>query len=146
MNAYKEKMRSRMNLVSIAAATAALVFAVLTIYRDHLPVLPSFIKGFHTGAFIGSELIAVWYLGKCMRARKNETEMKKMYIAENDERTGLILRNASTLGISIVLIGLAVAAIVSGFFSTTVFFTLMGSLFFVLIVFYALWVYYARKL
>ncbi|WP_138751494.1 hypothetical protein [Paenibacillus sinopodophylli] len=146
MNAYKEKMRTRMNLVSFAAAGAALIFAGLMLYRDHLPVLPSFIKGFHIGAFIGFEVVAAWYLGKCMRARKNDTEMKKLYIAENDERTGLIFRNASTLGMSIVLIGLGVAAIVSGFFNANVFFTLMGSLIFVLIVFYTLLIYYARKL
>lgn len=146
MNAYKGRMRIRMSLVSFAAAAAALIFIVLTIYRDHLPVLPSFIKGFHIGAFVGFQLIAVWYLGKCMRVRKDETELKKMYIAENDERSGLIIRNASTLGMSIVLIGLAVAAIVSGFFSVTVFFALIGSLFFVLIVFYVLWIYYAKKI
>lgn len=146
MNAYKEKLRTRINLISIAAAAAALVYVVLTIYREQLPVLPSFIKGFHIGAFIGFELFAVWYLARCMKARKNEAEMKKMFIEENDERTGLIIRNASTLGISVVLIGLAVAAIISGFFSATVFFSLMGSLLFVLIVFYALWVYYASKL
>ncbi|MCM3747791.1 hypothetical protein M3223_10520 [Paenibacillus pasadenensis] len=146
MNAYKEKLRTRINLISFAAAAAALVYVVLTIYREQLPVLPSFIKGFHIGAFIGFELFAVWYLVRCMKARKNEAEMKKMFIEENDERTGLIIRNASTLGISVVLIGLAVAAIISGFFSATVFFSLMGSLLFVLIVFYALWVYYASKL
>ncbi|MDF2836873.1 MAG: hypothetical protein K0Q63_2513 [Paenibacillus sp.] len=145
MNAYKEKMRTRMNLVSLAAAIAALVFLALTIFREQLPVLPSFIKGFHIGAFIGFEGIAAWYLSKCMKARKNETEMKKMYIEENDERTGLILRNASTLGMSVILMGLGVAAIVSGFFSATVFFTLMASLLFVLIVFFGLWAYYAKK-
>jgi uncharacterized membrane protein len=135
-----------MNLVSFAAAIAALVFLALTIFRDQLPVLPSFIKGFHIGAFIGFEVIAVSYLGKCMKARRDDTEMKKMYIEENDERTGLILRNASTLGMSVILMGLGVAAIVSGFFSATIFFTLMACLLFVLVVFFGLWAYYAKKL
>ncbi len=146
MNAYKAKMVTRMNLVSFAAAIAALVFLALTIFRDQLPVLPSFIKGFHIGAFIGFEVIAVSYLGKCMKARRDDTEMKKMYIEENDERTGLILRNASTLGMSVILMGLGVAAIVSGFFSATIFFTLMACLLFVLVVFFGLWAYYAKKL
>ncbi|MFC4776008.1 hypothetical protein ACFO9Q_04345 [Paenibacillus sp. GCM10023252] len=146
MDTYKEKIRTRTNLVSLAAIAAAIIFLVLTLYREHLPVLPSFIKGFHIGAFIGLELFAAFYLGKYMRVRHNETAMKKMYIAENDERTALILRNASMLGMSVILIGFTFAAIVSGFFSPTVFFTLMGSLLFVMIVFYALWVYYASKL
>jgi len=146
MDAYKKNLRTRMNLVSVAAAVAALLYVGLMIYREHLPVLPSFIKGFHIGAFVGLELILGWYLGQCMRASKKESELKRMYIAENDERTGLIIRNASTLGMSVVLFGLAIAAIVSGFFSATVFYTLMASLLFVLIVFYGMWVYYARKL
>jgi len=146
MNTYKEKIRTRTNLVAIAAVVTALIYMILTFNRDNLPTLPSFIKGFHIGAFIGLELFAAFYLGKYMRVRNNDTAMKKMYIEENDERSGLILRNASTLGMSVILIGLLVAAIVSGFFSSTVFFTLMSSLLFVLIVFFGLWVYYAKKL
>lgn len=59
MNAYKAKMRTRMNLVSLAAVIAAIIYLALTIFRDQLPVLPSFIKGFHIGAFIGLEAVAV---------------------------------------------------------------------------------------
>ena len=111
-----------------------------------LPELPGFMKGFHFNAFVGLELIAAAYLGKLMRARRDESQLKKMYIAENDERSGLILRNASTLGLSAILVGLGVAAIVSGFFGATVFFTLLGCLLFVLIVLFALWIYFAKKL
>lgn len=146
MNTYKEKLRTRTNLVALAAVVTALIYTILTLNSDNLPTLPSFIKGFHIGTFIGLELFAVFYLGKYMRARNNENVMKKMYIEENDERSGLILRNASTLGMSVILICFLVAAIVSGFFSYTVFFTLMGSLLFVLFVFFGLWVYYAKKL
>lgn len=146
MNAYKEKMQARMKLVSFTAVLIALVYAVLSIFRHQLPELPSFIKGFNIGAFIGLEFIALIYLGKCRRALKDETEMKKMYIAEHDERSGLIIRNASTLGISLILFGFGIAVVVSGFFSATVFFTLMGSLLFVLAVFFILWIYYAKKL
>lgn len=145
MNAYKAKMRIRVNLISLAAVIAALVYVALSIYRDRLPELPSFIKGFHIGAFFGFEAVAASYLVKYMKVRKNETEMKKMFIEENDERTGLIIRNASTLGMSVILVGLGVAAIVSGFFSATIFFTLMASFLFILVVFFGLWTYYAKK-
>jgi len=146
MNAYKEKIQVRMKLVSLTVVAVALVFAGLTTFRDHLPVLPSFIKGFNIGVFAGFELVAVFYLATCMKVRKNETDMKKMFIKESDERTGLIIRNASTLGISVILVGLGISVIVAGFFSTTVFVTLLCSLIFVSIVFYTLWIYYARKL
>lgn len=146
MNEYLAKVNRRTNLVAFAAIAVALVYAALAIFRGYLPALPGFIKGFHSGAFIGAELVAVWYLAKCIRARKNETELKKMYIEETDERTGLIIRNASTLGMNIAFIGLAAAAIISGFFSATVFFAITGCLFFILLVFYSLWAYYAKKI
>lgn len=146
MNTYKEKLRIRTNLVALAAAITALIYVVLLLNRDHLPVLPSFIKGFHTGAFLGLEVFAAFYLGKYLKARNDEHALKKMYIDENDERFGLIIRNASTLGMSIILIGLCIAAIISGFFSATVFFALLGCLLFILVVFFSLWIYYSKKL
>lgn len=146
MEKYKETLRTRMNGLSLIAACAAVIYIGLTFYRDRLPVLPSFIKGFHTGAFIGIELIVAAYLGKYLRARKDEQVLKKMFIEETDERTSLILHKASTLGMIVIFGGLALATMVAGFFNTVAFFTLMGALVFALVVFYVLWVYFAKKL
>lgn len=146
MNTYRAKMRTRASWVAAAAAVTAILFAALTIYRDQLPTLPSFIKGFHQGAFISLELLAAWFVINYLRIRNHEAKLRKWQIAETDERTGLILRNASTLAMSVIFTGLGIATIVSGFFSVTVFFSLMGCLLFILIVFYSLWIYYARKL
>ncbi|URN92751.1 MAG: hypothetical protein NAG76_12915 [Candidatus Pristimantibacillus lignocellulolyticus] len=82
MNTYKEKLRNRTNLVALAAVVTALIYTILTFNRDNLPTLPSFIKGFHIGTFIGLELFAVFYLGKYMRARNNENVMKMMSEAD----------------------------------------------------------------
>ncbi|MHA6482171.1 hypothetical protein ACX1C1_09775 [Paenibacillus sp. strain BS8-2] len=146
MNDYKKKTLIRITLVSSAAVLTAIAFLVLTLYRDQLPALPSFIKGFHIGAFIGLEAFCLIYLGNCIRVIRNEEAMKKMIIAETDERTALIVRNASALGMGMIHLGLGIATIIAGFLNKTVFFSLMGSQFFILIVFYASWVYYARKL
>lgn len=146
MEAYKAKLRSRINALSLAAAGSALIFAGLLLFREHAPSVPSFIKGFHIGVFIGLELIIVFYLSKCVRAYKNEEQRKRMRIAETDERTGLVIQRASSLGISVTMFGLGLAAVISGFLSTVVFFTVLGVLLFVLIVFYGSWAYVARKL
>ncbi|WP_020620442.1 hypothetical protein [Paenibacillus daejeonensis] len=146
MNTYRAKMRTRANWVSLAAVVMAIIFFVLTFYRDQLPTLPSFIKGFHQGAFLSFELLAVWFLSTYMRIRNKDEKLKQWHIAETDERTGLIIRNASTLAMAIIFSGLGMATIVAGFFSTTVFFSLMGALLFILVVFYVLWIYYAKKL
>ena len=146
MEKYKEKVRIRTNSLSLLAVGTIIIYFVLMLNRDHLPVLPSFIKGFQLGAFIGLELFLVAFISKYMRARKDENRLKKMYIEENDERTGLIVLKAGSLGMVIISSGLGIATIIAGFFSATVFFTLMSALFFVLVVFYTLWVYFAKKL
>lgn len=69
-----------------------------------------------------------------------------MYIEENDERNAVILQSASSLSMVIILVGLGIASVIAGFFNTMIFYTLMAALFFVLIVFFALWIYFAKKI
>ncbi|MCM3781873.1 hypothetical protein M3231_02695 [Neobacillus mesonae] len=146
MDKYKVQIKTRKNALSIVAAATLLIYVGLVFYRGGLPELPSFIKGFHTGAFIGVELCVVFFLAKYIKASKNNAELKKLYIEENDERNGLILQSASSLSIAMILVGLAIASVIAGFFNPLIFYTLLTALLFVLIVFFALWKYYTKKL
>ncbi|MDF2923985.1 MAG: hypothetical protein K0R57_2899 [Paenibacillaceae bacterium] len=146
MDNYRTKVQNRINILSLVAVGTALIYTVLTLYRDHLPDIPSFINGFHSGAFFGLELIVILFIVKFFRVRKNDAALKKLHIEENDERTGLIIQKAGSLGMVIVLVGLTVATIISGFFNTFIFFTLLGALLFILLVFYSLWIYFAKKI
>lgn len=60
MEKYKVQVTTRKNALLLIAATMLLIYAGLVFYRGGLPELPSFIKGFHTGAFIGFELCIVF--------------------------------------------------------------------------------------
>ncbi|SET68734.1 hypothetical protein [Paenibacillus sp. NFR01] len=146
MEKYKMKLRNRTNNLSLLAIGSAMIYLALLLTRNLLPDLPSFIKGFHTGVFVGLELFVILYIGKYMKARKDEAALKRLYIKETDERSGQIFQNAATLGLAVILVGLALAAVVAGFFDSVVFFSLLGALFFVIIVFFALLAYYSRKL
>ncbi|KOR89245.1 hypothetical protein [Paenibacillus solani] len=146
MDKYKIKVKTRKNVLSLVATATLLIYVGLVFYRGGLPDLPSFIKGFHTGAFIGIEVAVVSFLVKYIKASKNEAELKKQYIEENDERSIMILHSASILSIAIILIGLGIASVIAGFFNPLIFYTLLVCLLFVLIVFFALWMYYAKKL
>lgn len=146
MKNYKEHLQIRTNILSVAIIVVAAAFFTLNFYRNQLPELPSFIKGFHQGAFIGFSLYTVYLIGKHWRVRKDEKALKEMYINENDERTALIFRNAGLLGLPITLSGLCIASIVAGFFSIAVFFALMSALVFILAVHVVLWEYYSKKL
>ncbi|WP_151736022.1 hypothetical protein [Paenibacillus tengchongensis] len=146
MEKYKVSLRNRTNALSLVAAATLLIYVGLLMFRGGLPELPSFIKGFHIGAFIGVEVFVVSYLAKYMRASKSDTELKKLYIKENDERSSQILLSAGSLSMSVILVGLAIAAIVAGFFNSLVFYTLLAALLFILVIFFALMVYFSRKL
>ncbi|MEK3702860.1 hypothetical protein MKY87_01935 [Paenibacillus sp. FSL R7-0198] len=146
MDKYKIKVNTRKNVLSLVAAATLLIYVGLIFYRGGLPDLPSFIKGFHTGAFIGVEVAIAFFLVRYIKASKNEAELKKQYIEENDERSIMILQRAGTLSTAIILIGLGVASVIAGFFNPLIFYTLLTCLLFVLIVFFALWMFYAREI
>lgn len=146
MDKFKIKVETRKNALSLVAAATILIYVGLIFYRGGLPALPSFIKGFHTGAFIGVEVAVAYFLVRYIKASKNEAELKKQFIEENDERSVTILQNAGTLSVAIILISLGIASMIAGFFNTMIFYTLLTCLLFVLIVFLALWMYYARKI
>lgn len=146
MDKYREKLKVRTTILSLVAAVTLLIYVGLLFYGDRLPELPSFIKGFQTGVVLGIELGVIAYIAKYMKALKNDVNLKKLFIEENDERTGLILRSAGTLTVSVTLVVLGIAATIAGFFNSLVFFTLLGALFFVIIIFYTMWIYFAKKL
>ncbi|WP_340030462.1 hypothetical protein NSQ20_17855 [Paenibacillus sp. FSL K6-1122] len=146
MDKYKIKVKTRKNVLSLVAAATLLIYVGLIFYRGGLPDLPSFIKGFHTGAFIGVEVAVAFFLVRYIKASNNEAELKKQYIEENDERSVMILQRAGTLSTAIILIGMGIASVIAGFFNPLIFYTLLTCLLFVLIVFFALWMYYAREI
>lgn len=87
--------------------------------------IPDFIRGFQSGLFCGLELVMVCYIFKIRVALKQEDALKKMYIAEHDERAASIrLHTFATSGV--VSLGLlALAAIIAGFFDEKICLTLV---------------------
>lgn len=146
MEKFKEKVRTRINSLSLLLTGTGLIYLVLMLNRDRLPVLPDFIQGFHMGIFISLELAFVFFVSKYLKAVKSDTELKKLYIVENDERKGLIIQKAGSLGLGVIFCGLGIATVIAGFFNTLVFFTLLGALAFGLVVFYSMWIYFSKKL
>lgn len=74
MDKYKIKVKTRKNVLSLVAAATLLIYVGLIFYRGGLPDLPSFIKGFHTGAFIGVEVAVAFFLVRYIKASNNEAE------------------------------------------------------------------------
>lgn len=145
MEKFKEKIRIRTIYMSIIVICIAIVNFVLIINENNLPEIPEFAKGFQEGVFTGLELCLIFFLTINVVAIKNEQEMKKLYIKENDERTIMIKQKSGAIGIEICSIGLAFATVVAGFFNQIVFFSLLGATCFILFSRLFLKLYYHRK-
>lgn len=146
MDIFKKKVRVRIRALIVLAVAVALIYAGFMFYRSELPILNSFTKGFHQGIFFGLELIILGFLVMNIKGSKSDEALKKMYIEENDERYGLIVQKTASMTALLMFPALGVATVVAGFLNAAVFFALLGVLLFMLVLFYSIWAYFARRI
>lgn len=90
-----------------------------------------FIRGFQLGIFsamVGATVVRILVYNAALR---NETKLRKLHIEETDERNQLIALKAGGFASLVELIVSVLATLVAGFFSNTVFFTLLGVVLFI---------------
>lgn len=144
MENYKKTMRLRMQYLSLVMVIAVITIVLLLSNRSRLPVMSDFILGFQSGIFIGMVVGLVSFIIKFKASLRNDEELKKQYIKENDEREKLIGYKASVFVIIALLISLAFGTVVSGFFNEIVFFTLLSVLAILIIMAIAALTFYKR--
>ena len=145
MEQFKKHLYGRIVLMAIASIIIGGIYILLFFDIIGLPGAPDFIRWFGAGIFLVIEVFLVVYIFKYAASINNEQLMKKIYIAENDERTRMILQRTGAAGMTICSIVLAFATIVAGFFSTTVFYTLLAVTAFVAMVKLAFKIYYRYR-
>jgi len=107
--------------------------------------LTDFLRGFHSGG-VGAGLAFLTILVvKYISALGNEEKLKKMYIAQIDERKTMIIQKSGSWCARITVVALAFAAVFAGYFNSTVFITLLIAELFVTLVFVSLKLYYKTK-
>lgn len=102
--------------------------------------------GFATGLAAGLEIILIFRLFKIKNALKDEKILKESYIKEKDEREETIRLKSGYPTVLILSIGIFIAAILAGFFSKTVFYTLVTVGFCQVLVVLALKIYRKNKI
>lgn len=127
MEKFKAKVQKRVLILSMTVLFIGAIYLLLVSgLVMNTPTVPDFIKGFNMGAFVGVELILVFFTVKYFFSMKNEDALKKLYIEENDERSKLILEKTGAFGMLMFIVLCAIGTIVAGFFNETVFYTLLG--------------------
>ena len=92
------------------------------------------------------EFVAVCNLAAAFSALHNEEKLKEMNINENDERNIAIAKETSQKGLTISMVGTAMAAIAAGFFDVKICLTLCAALLFSALVTVMVNLYYKRKM
>jgi hypothetical protein len=148
MENYKTTLKRR--LYGMAAYNLALIALIcLALLRpaaggdEHLQ---AFLAGFNTGLFAVAQATLVMSFVRYRRAIRDEQKLKAMYIQEHDERLLMIRSKIGGAATPIILYGQLAAVIASAYFSSVVFFTLLGALLFSVAVMIVLKIYYTKKI
>jgi len=134
MDEFKKTMRRRQILL-----VAGLLFACsgVLLSRSYIrqPVASEFsegfIGGFQFGILLGLLSFLIFFLIRNVLAMRNPDRLRKLYIAETDERIQFIKQKSGSEGLNIITYGLAVGSAIAGNINETVFFTLLGACLFV---------------
>jgi len=140
MNEFRKRIKMRVILGGLFCALLMIPNVVLNFLVER-----SDFTGFVMGFFVASEAIVIVLMAKYIATLRSEEELKKLYIKETDERGVTIRTQAGRTGLCIVFGTLIIAVLISGYFSKTVFFTLLGVSLFTSLVMILTKLYYNMK-
>ena len=148
MESFRKKLINRQSLLvaGLLFATAALIFTGR--FEKETPAserLRGFIDGFQVGIAVCLLVVLIIFAVRHFLAIRDSDRMKKLYIAETDERRLFIKQKTGDIGMNVVLYGLIIGTAVSGNINDTVFLTLLGASLFVTAVRGFLKIYYNKK-
>lgn len=146
MDSFKRKIRYRILFLLILLVGLIAVYLILFLNQDYLLKPSSEIINFHGGALCSFGFLLILNILRSIKALKDEKELKKLYIKENDERAIMIMQKTGAVGINICILGFALATIVAGYFNEITFFTLLGATLFVSTIKVLFKIYYHRKI
>jgi putative Mn2+ efflux pump MntP len=142
---FRSKLKKRLRWAGLYNIFVVLIIFVNRYVGNHYS-LSDRASGFTTGVFIGIELLVVIGIFKIQSALKDESKLRALYIKEHDERTLAIENKIGGLGINLIIAGLGLATVVTIYIEQTVFFTILGTLMFTVLVKGGLKLYYHKTL
>lgn len=141
MDKFRETIRRRMFLCTLYCGLNVILGPVVRAFAGDRPF-----NNFITGMSMGFAVICVFLISYYGSSLKNDELLRKLYIKETDERRRLIKDKTGSTAIPFIFAGLLLAMLIAGYFSMTVFFTLLGAVLFIAVVLLTFKLYYSKKI
>lgn len=141
---YHEVLKKRERLYKSYISFALIFWGIgIFLLKDQARLNDSAL-GFINGLTLGIEIICVFWVYKIRKALKDDKMLRELYIDEHDERKNFIkLKSGSNL-IGKIALGIFVASILASYFNMVVFYTLVITGSFLILVSLSLKLYWRK--
>lgn len=123
MEGFRKKVEKRLQVYTMLCCGSLVLYIALKFLTRGIS---DFAQGLTMGVLVGLETVAVFHLVRLFAAVHNEDKLRNMYINETDERNLTIQKETSRKSSAICFVGMAIAAIVAGFFDEKICITLVS--------------------
>ena len=152
MDAFRKKVKTRITICGGLVLIGTALIVINRFLGEHIGIgfdpsetmLDS--HAFNLGLICAFIFIVVFRIHKYSTALRNDEKLKKLYIAETDERTLLIMQKSGSIGMNASIVGLILGASISAYFNVTIFFSLLGACLFISVIRGLLKLYYHKNL
>lgn len=142
-----EEFRKKLQRKTIAATVICLLAPAILITLQMITKRDvDVFGGAIYGAFGGVMTVAVFNLARMLATLSSEEKLKKLYIAEKDERNIMIGKQTCTSALLIAITGIAFAALIFSYFNITVSLTLGAVVLFIALVLLGVRIYYNKTM
>lgn len=141
---YHEVLKKRERLYKSYISFALIFWGIGNFLLKDQARLNDSALGFINGLTLGIEIICVFWVYKIRKALKDDKMLRELYIDEHDERKNFIkLKSGSNL-IGKIALGIFVASILASYFNMVVFYTLVITGSFLILVSLSLKLYWRK--
>lgn len=126
-NEIKTRLHSQQGLLAIVVILLGASASGVLPVKLESEQAADFISGFQIGILSAMAVIVLYQMVRYLKALKDDTCLKQIYYKEHDERMCCIEQKVGKSCMGITLVLMIVAAVIAGYFSEVVFFTLLGS-------------------
>lgn len=141
---YHEVLKKRERLYKSYISFALIFWGIGNFLLKDQDRLNDSALGFINGLTLGIEIICIFWVFKIRKALKDDKMLRELYIDEHDERKNFIkLKSGSNL-IGKIALGIFVASILASYFNMVVFYTLVITGIFLILVSLSLKLYWRK--